>query len=78
MLTIRTTNESFRKETNIFNTLAQGEVDFIINNKRAFEVKFNKTAFKPAKYDYFTAKYPNISLEFIHFENVLDVNLTDI
>jgi len=36
------------------------------------------SAFKPAKYDYFTAKYPNISLELIHFENVLDVNLTDI
>ena len=68
-------NESYIR---YWRTQKQQEVDFIINNKRAFEVKFNKTAFKPAKYDYFTAKYPNISLELIHFENVLDVNLTDI
>ena len=68
-------NESYIK---FWRTQKQQEVDFIIKNKRAFEVKFNKTAFKPAKYDYFTAKYPNISLELIHFENVLDVNLTDI
>ena len=59
-------------------TQKQQEVDFIISNKRAFEVKFSKTAFKPAKYNYFGTKYPNISLELIHFENVLEVNLTDI
>ena len=68
-------NESYIR---YWRTQKQQEVDFIINNKRAFEVKFNKTAFKPAKYDYFATKYPDISLELIHFENVLDVNLTDI
>lgn len=68
-------NESYIR---YWRTQKQQEVDFIISNKRAFEVKFSKTAFKPAKYNYFGTKYPNISLELIHFENALEVNLTDI
>ncbi|MEA3445842.1 MAG: ATP-binding protein [Bacteroidota bacterium] len=47
------------------------EVDFVIQQKKAFEVKFSEKNIKPKKYEYFQSKYPNINLEFLTFENVL-------
>ena len=49
------------------------EIDFIINNNKAFEVKFSKAAFKPNKYKYFKSKYPHIPIKLIHYENVSEI-----
>lgn len=53
-------------------TQKKQEVDFIIQEKRAYEVKFSKNLYKPYKYRFFQNKYPNIPLELIHFENILE------
>jgi predicted AAA+ superfamily ATPase len=52
-------------------TSQDNEVDFIIEDKLAYEVKFNKNLIREKKYESFREKYPNIPLEFITFENVL-------
>jgi hypothetical protein len=52
-------------------TTKDNEVDFIIEDKLAYEVKFNKNLIREKKYENFREKYPNIPLEFITFENVL-------
>jgi len=44
----------------------QNEVDFIINEKYAFEVKFNITNFKYSKYKKFMNLYPEINFNVIH------------
>lgn len=53
-------------------TQKKQEVDFIIQEKRAYEVKFSENLYKPYKYRFFQNKYPNIPLELIHFENILE------
>lgn len=50
------------------------EVDFIIEGKRAYEVKYSESQFKSNKYQFFKNKYPNIPIELIHFNNVLKFN----
>jgi len=56
-------------------TQKKQEVDFIIQESRAYEVKYSKKAFNPSKYRYFEKKYPNIPLDLIHLDNVLEINL---
>lgn len=55
-------------------TQKKQEVDFIIQEKKAFEVKFSENLFKPYKYKYFKNKYPNIPLELLTYENILELN----
>lgn len=64
------------REDNIkyWRTQKQQEVDFIINAKNAFEVKFTASAFKPSKYASFKKLYPDIPLHLIHYENVLQID----
>ncbi len=64
------------QEDNIkyWRTQKQQEIDFIINAKKAFEVKFSASAFKPYKYAAFKNSYPDIPLQLIHYENVLQTN----
>jgi predicted AAA+ superfamily ATPase len=50
----------------------KNEVDFIIKEKKAYEVKFSKNLIKESKYKVFKEKYPNIPLEFITFENFIE------
>ncbi|MDR2189775.1 MAG: hypothetical protein LBP53_00870 [Candidatus Peribacteria bacterium] len=53
-------------------TQHKNEVDIIIEEKKAYEVKFNKNLIKESKYQIFKKKYPNISLDFIVFDEVLE------
>lgn len=50
-------------------TQSKNEVDFIINENSAYEVKFSRNLIKETKYKAFIEKYPNIPLNFIAFEN---------
>jgi len=49
------------------------EVDFIIQNNKAFEVKFSKAKFNLIKYQFFVEKYPGIPLKLISYDNVLKI-----
>lgn len=54
-------------------TQKKQEVDFVVSNKKAFEVKFNKSGYRTSKYKQFKDAYPAIPLELIHFENALEI-----
>lgn len=55
-------------------TQKKQEVDFIIQEKHAYEVKFSKDLYKSYKYRFFKNNYPHIPLELIHFDNILEFN----
>ncbi len=61
-------------EIKYWRTQKQQEIDFIINTKKAFEVKFTASAFKPSKYASFRKSYPDIPLQLIHYGNVLQTD----
>jgi predicted AAA+ superfamily ATPase len=52
-------------------TQSKNEVDFIINEQRAIEVKYQSSLIKPSKYKAFQSEYPSIPLEFMTFEEIL-------
>jgi hypothetical protein len=51
-------------------TINQNEVDFIINEKKAFEIKFSEKLIKQSKYKLFKEKFPDIDLEFVTFNSL--------
>ncbi len=55
-------------------TQKKQEVDFIIQEKKAIEVKFSKKLFKMYKYKFFNNKYPDIQLKLLTYDNVLEFN----
>ncbi|MFQ6677454.1 MAG: ATP-binding protein [Fidelibacterota bacterium] len=55
-------------------TQKKQEVDFIIQEKRAYEVKFSDNLFKQYKYKFFKNKYPNIPLKLLTYDNVFEFN----
>lgn len=59
-------------------TQKKQEVDFIIESKIAYEVKYSEPLFKENKYAYFREKYPKMPLYLIHAENVLEFPITKI
>ena len=58
-------------EIKFWRTQKKQEVDFIIQEENAFEVKFSERYFKKSHYKYFIEKYPEIPLQLIHFDNIL-------
>jgi len=46
----------------------QKEVDFIINKKRAVEVKYSENLIRKGKYKLFTTMYPDLNLQFVTFK----------
>lgn len=62
-------------EIKFWRTQKKQEVDFIIQESNAYEVKFSEKSFKPNKYKFFQEKYPEITFHLIHFENVLKLKL---
>lgn len=58
-------------------TQKKQEVDFIIQEKHAYEVKFSEDLYKSYKYRFFQNKYPKIPLELIHFDNILEFKPTN-
>ncbi|MBI5229717.1 MAG: ATP-binding protein [Candidatus Magasanikbacteria bacterium] len=49
-------------------TVSKNEVDFIVNERRALEVKVNPEQFQPSKYKIFFEHYPLIPLEIASFD----------
>lgn len=49
----------------------KNEVDFVISENKAFEVKFNKDKFKKSKYKTFNSEYKKLNLDVIDFEDYL-------
>lgn len=56
---------------NFWRTQNKNEVDFIINEKKAYEIKFNQKLIKPSKYELFRKNYPDFNLEFLTFDDIL-------
>ena len=54
---------------NFWRTQNKNEVDFIINEKKAYEIKFNEKLIKASKYELFKKNYPDFDLEFLTFNN---------
>ncbi|MFQ6610195.1 MAG: ATP-binding protein [Fidelibacterota bacterium] len=55
-------------------TQKKQEVDFIIQEKKGYEIKFSKKLFKPYKYKFFLKKYPDIPLNLLTYDNILEFN----
>lgn len=67
----------YNKEDDIqyWRTAAKQEVDFILQGKQAFEVKFSADKFKLSKYRAFQNAYPDIPLTCINRENINEIAL---
>jgi predicted AAA+ superfamily ATPase len=52
-------------------TQNKNEVDFIIEEKKAYEIKFNKKLIKESKYELFRKNYPEFNLEFLTYDDVI-------
>jgi len=53
------------EDVRFWRTQDKQEIDFIVNEKYAFEVKLNKNSFKATKYKTFKKKYPDVELNLI-------------
>ncbi len=62
------------EDIHYWRTQKKQEVDFIVQEKQALEVKFSEYLYKPSKYRFFQTNYPDIPLQLIHWENVLEYN----
>jgi predicted AAA+ superfamily ATPase len=49
-------------------TINKNEIDFIIGQKQAFEVKTSSARFNPAKYQQFRQLYPDIELKLVSYK----------
>lgn len=54
-------------EIRFWRTILKNEVDFIINNQKAYEVKVKPEQFKVSKYKLFLENYPDLKLQIISF-----------
>ncbi len=62
------------EDIHYWRTQKKQEVDFIVQENSALEIKFSKESYKPSKYKFFCTNYPDIPLKFIHWDNVLEYN----
>lgn len=56
-------------------TLNKAEIDFVVKEKHAWEVKFNHKEYRQSKYKLFETNYPDISVRCISFNNILTLAL---
>ncbi len=69
----RQLRELFQKDQlKFWRTAQKNEVDFIVNEKSAFEVKVNPANFKKSKYKNFSELYPNLDLSIISIDKKSD------
>jgi len=54
----------------------KNEVDLIVKEQKAYEIKFSQRLVKESKYKVFKEKYPEMGLTFITFENFLETIVT--
>lgn len=52
-------------------TQAKKEVDFVIDGKEAYEVKFEQIKIKKSNYQAFIDEYPDIKLDFLSYKDIL-------
>jgi len=64
-----------RNDIRFWRTLDKKEIDFIIDEKYAFELKLTKRNIKPEKYQKFKIIYPNIKLNFVTYLDDNDFNI---
>ncbi|MEN8121821.1 MAG: ATP-binding protein [Bacteroidota bacterium] len=60
------------KQIKYWMTKEQKEVDFIIDDKFALEIKYSDSLIKKSKYKLFTETYPNIQFKFACFEKTFN------
>ena len=53
------------EDIRFWRTQDKKEIDFIVNNSHAFEIKSNPASFKKNKYKDFTKNYPDIKLNLV-------------
>ncbi len=53
-------------------TIHKNEVDFILREKKAYEIKYNPSAIQLSKYKTFQKMHPNIDLNFVTHEDLMD------
>lgn len=56
------------EEIKFWRTIQKNEIDFVVNEKKAFEVKINPKQFKESSYKIFLKNYPEINLSFVSSE----------
>ena len=61
-----------KDQLKFWRTAQKNEVDFIVNEKRAFEVKVNPANFKKSKYKNFSELYPDLDLSIISIDKKSD------
>jgi predicted AAA+ superfamily ATPase len=59
------------EDIQFWRTQKKHEVDFIVQQTFALEVKLSKSQFKEKKYHYFINRYPDIPLDVIHLDNAV-------
>lgn len=69
---LRFLNHHKKDGINFWRTQAKNEVDFIVDREKAFEVKFNSKNFQESKYASFKNQYPDIKLQFISYDSLLE------
>jgi len=65
------------EDIKFWRTQDKQEIDFIVNEKYAFEVKLNKNSFKAAKYKTFKNKYPDIDLKLVTYSDFYELDIFD-
>jgi predicted AAA+ superfamily ATPase len=63
------------EEIKFWRTQKKQEVDFIIAEKNAYEIKYDQSGYNPSKYQYFKEKYPGIPLTLVHKNNILELSV---
>ena len=51
------------------------EVDFIIAEENAYEIKYDQKGYDDSKYQYFKDQYPEIPLALVHKNNILELSI---
>ena len=61
------------EDIKFWRTQNKNEVDFIVNEKKALEVKFSQKDCRESKYKLFKKEYPEINFQFITFDDLFDL-----
>lgn len=65
-------NKNDFEEIKFWRTIQKNEIDFLINEERALEVKVNPREFKESKYQVFLKSYPHLKLSVVSFDTQED------
>lgn len=63
------------EEIRFWRTQKGQEVDFIVEESRAYEIKYSENLYRPSKYNYFREQYPNIPLVPVFRDTIIEQKL---